>query len=263
MLRRLLPLACAAALGACVSVNEAPLAPDAIAKDQLVVAAVYASPGPVMAEKSSNMDNLAKVVPGMSLFMSATQNGRDLDASNDLQRYLPSWKPGPDFLPLLMKELATSGNPGRLAGPAEAGLTDEVLAGFNHADDVTNWQVRYCVANPDDPTPRHYGAVPGLKGALVLEVNLAYGAPGDGAGRWTPTLDAVTKLVRVSDLAVLWRREDSVADAAGMKTPAEFERTPADLIAKWEALMPQLAQAVAAGFKSNLQAAGLYVAPVK
>ena len=258
----LLALFCVFAFGACVSVSESPMTANSIQKGQRVAAVVYPSPAPAMTEKSTNMEQVAKVVPGLSLFMSATQNGRDLDASRSLQRYLPAtWKPAASFLPILMRELAVSGNPGRLVGPEEAGLTDEVVAGFNRSDNVTDWLVRYCVANPDNPAPRNYAAIPGLKDALVLEVNLAYGAPADGADHWTPNLDAVTKLYRASDLAVLWRHEDVVENAAGMKTSAEFEKNPADLVAQWQGLMPALAKAIAASFTRNLQSAGVYVAP--
>lgn len=262
-MRALLPPVCIAfALGACVSVSETPMTANAIQKGQRVAAVVYSSPGPAMTEKSTNMDQMAKVVPGLSLFMSATQNSRDLEASRSLQRYLPAtWKPETVFLPILLRELAASGNPGVLVPPAEAGLTDDVAAGFNHSENVTDWLVRYCVANPDNPAPRNYAAVPGLKGALVLEVNLAYGAPADGTDHWTPNLDAVTKLYRASDLSVLWRHEDVVENAAGMKSSAEFERNPADLIAKWQGLMPALAKLIADNFSRNLQTAGVYVAP--
>lgn len=236
---------------------------NAILKDQRVVAVVYPSPGPAMSEKSTNMDQVAKIVPGMGFFMSATQNGRDLEASNELKRYLPPWKPEQLFYPILMRELATSGNPGRFVPPPEAGLTDEVLAGFNHSSDVTDWMVRYTVANPADPKPRNYAAVPGLKDALVLEVNLAYGAPADGSGHWTPNLDAVVKLFRADDLALLWRHEDVVEDTAGMKLSGEFEKNPAGLLAQYQALMPRLAQAIASSFRDNLQSAGVYAAPSK
>jgi hypothetical protein len=37
-------------------------------------------------------------------------------------------------------------------------LSGDVVAGFNQSDNVTNWLVRYCVANPDNPAPRNYAA---------------------------------------------------------------------------------------------------------
>jgi len=262
MRRLLTSVFCALALGACVSVSETPMTANAISKGQRVAAVVYLAPSPAMTEKSTNMDEVAKIVPGMSLFMSATQNSRDLEASRSLQRYLPTtWKPDTVFLPILTRELAVSGNPGRLISPAEAGLTGDVVAGFNASDNVTDWFVRYCVANPKNPAPRNYAAMPGLKDALVLEVNLAYGAPADGADRWTPNLDAVTKLYRASDLTLLWRHEDIVEDSAGTKASVDFEKNPADLVAKWEGLMPRLAKSIASNFTLNLQSAGVYVAP--
>ena len=261
-MRVILPAFCALLFGSCVSVLEAPMTANAIQKGQRVAAVVYISPGPAMSEKSTNMEQVAKVVPGLSLFMSATQNERDLTASRSLRARLPSdWKPTQIFYPVLMRELAASGNPGKFVAPAEAGLTDDVVADFNRAPDVTKWMVLYTVANPDNPAPRDYSKLPGLKDAVVLEVNLAYGAPADGADHWIPNLDAVTKLYRVSDMAVLWRHEDVAADSAGMRTPAEFEKNPADLIAKWRALMPVLAKEIATNFSQNLQSAGVYAAP--
>ncbi len=258
---RVLPLACAALLGACVSLDQAPMAPDAIQKDQRVAVIVYPSPGPAMDEKSSNVDQMAKVIPGLGMFMSATQNTRDLDASRELQQYLPAWRPDSVFHPILMRELAASGSPGRFIAPSEAGLTDDALRAFNPANDVTDWLVRYCVANPAVAAPRNYASVPGLRGALVLEVNLAYGAPADGSGHWIPNLDAVTKLYDASDSRLLWRHEDSVSDPNGMRTPPEFEKNPADLLAKYAALMPSLAQAIARNFTLGLQQSGVFVAP--
>lgn len=261
-MRALLPAFCAVLFGACVSVSEAPMTANAIQKGQRVAAVVYPSPGPAMTEKSTNMEQVAKVVPGLSLFMSATQNERDLEVSRRLQARLPpDWKPAQVFYPVLMRELAASGNPGRFVSPAEAGLTDDVVASFNRAGDVTKWMVLYTVASPDNPAPRDYSKLPGLKDSVVLEVNLAYGAPADGADHWIPNLDAVTKLYRASDLALLWRHEDVVEDSAGMKTAAEFEKNPADLIAKWQALMPVLARDIATNFTQNLQSAGVYAAP--
>lgn len=261
-MRALLPAFAALLFGACVSISEAPMTAGAIQKGQRVAAVVYPSPGPAMMEKSGNMDQIAKVVPGLGLFMSATQNERDLEASRGLQARLPpDWKPAQVFYPLLMRELAGSGNPGRFVSPAEAGLTDDVVAAFNRAGDVTKWMILYTVANPDNPAPRDYAKLPGLKDSVVLEVNLAYGAPADGAGHWTPNLDAVTKLYRVSDMTLLWRHEDVVEDSAGARLESDFEKNPADLVAKWQALMPVLAKKIATDFAQNLQSAGVYAAP--
>ena len=261
-MRALLPAFCALLFGACVSVSESPMTANAIQKGQRVAAVVYPSPGPAMTEKSTNMEQVAKVVPGLGLFMSATQNERDMDASrNLLARLPPDWKPAQVFYPVLMHELAGSGSPGRFVSPAEAGLTDDVAAAFNRAGDVTKWMVLYTVANPDNAAPRDYSKLPGLKDSVVLEVNLAYGAPADGADHWTPNLDAVTKLYRVSDMTLLWRHEDVVEDSAGTKLASEFEKNPADLVAKWQALMPDLAKKIATNFTQNLQSAGVYAAP--
>lgn len=248
-----------AGLGGCVSMEDAPMVKNSVAKDQKTVVIVYASPGPVMDESSSNLDQAAKVVPGLSFFLAATQNKRDLEASQKLQARLPPWQPADLFYSFLLKELAAGGFPGRFISPAEAGLSEGTLQDFNHADDVIDWQKRYCARSPDSVAPlvpRNYAAIPELNGVLVLEVNLAYGAPSDGKGNWTPNLSFVTKLYRAGDMKLLWRHEDSVSDKDATRASSEFESRPADLLAKLEGLMPALARALAGSFKVNIQEAG-------
>ena len=255
---RLLPLLCLATLGACVSLEEAPMAPDAVQGTPRTVVIVFASPGPAMSESSSNLDQAAKVVPGLGLMLKASQNQRDRAASQDLQQLLPAWQPAELFGPILMRELASSGWPGPLLTPAEAGLAPQTLQGLNRADDALDWQVRYCALSAGSkapPAPRDYSALPPLKDSLVLEVNLVYGAPSDGEGSWTPELSSVTKLYRVGDMKLLWRHEDVVDDKAGKRRSDEFKKQPADLIAKCQGLMPSLAQALAGSVRKNLQEA--------
>ncbi|MCX5795863.1 MAG: hypothetical protein NTY77_10245 [Elusimicrobia bacterium] len=257
---RLLVLAAAASFGACVSLEDAPMVKGAMAQGQSTVVFVFAAPGPVMSERSSNLEQAAKVVPGLGILMKASQDKRDFDASQDLQRFLPAWQPAQLFAPGLMQALAGSGLPGRLLTPAEAGVPDAALSELNRAQDISDWQLRYYVRGVDpEPAPRGYRGLASLRDALVLEANLAYGAPSDGEGRWMPELSAVMKLYRASDMTLLWRHEDVVDDKAGKRTSGGFKKEPGDLVAKWQALMPALAQAMAASLRQNLQGAGAFV----
>ncbi|MDD5629092.1 MAG: hypothetical protein PHU21_08505 [Elusimicrobia bacterium] len=224
---------------------------------QRTLVLVFPAPGPVMSERSSNLEQAAKVVPGLGLVMKASQDKRDLEASQDLQRYLPPWQPAALFYPGLMRALAAGGLPGPLAAPAEAGLTDEDMRKLNYAQDVSDWQLRYFVrgAGPEPP-PRSYRRFPALADDLVLEVNLACGAPSDGEGDWTPELSGVLKLYQASDMALLWRHEETVNDPSGARSTVEFKRLPAELVARWQALMPQLAERLAASLRQSLQQAG-------
>ena len=228
----------------------------AMAQGQRTVVIVYAAPGPVMSERSSNLEQAAKVVPGLGLVMKASQDKRDFDASQDLQKFLPPWQPAQLFALGLMQALTASGLPGRLVTAAEAGLSDEALRELNRAQDISDWQLRYYVRGVTDKPGRDYSAIPSLSDALVLEVNLAYGAPSDGEGRWMPELAAVLKLYRAADMSLLWRHEEVVDDKAGLRAFGEFKKQPGDLVAKWQGLMPALAQAMAASLRKNLQDAG-------
>lgn len=232
----------------------------AMAQGQRTVVLVFASPGPVMSEKSSNLEQLAKVVPGMGMVMKASEDSRNSEASADLQKFLPPWQPAQLFYPGLMQALAASGLPGRLATAAEAGLSDGALRDLDRAKDLSDWQLRYYVrAASVQPAPRDYAAIPSLGDALLLEVNLVYGAPSDGEGHWIPELSAVMRLYRAADMNLLWRHEDVVGDKAGLRAQVEFKKQPGDLVAKWQGLMPALAQAMAGSLKQNLLDAGAFV----
>jgi hypothetical protein len=261
---RLLPFVLLAGVAGCVSLEQVPMTAGSVQSGQRTVVIVYPSPGPVMSERDSMTEQAAKVVPGLGFVIKAAQNRRDLGASQDLQRSLPGWQPEALFYPALRQELAASGFPGRLVSPAEAGLSETALRGFNRADDVNDWQVKYFVPDSSMSGPtvsRNYGAIPALADALVLEVNLAYCAPSDGDGHWTPTLSAVTKLYRASDMKLLWRQEDTADDKLGLRRFEEFKKDPADLIAKYQKLMPALAQSVGGSLRAGLQQAGMYVSP--
>ena len=251
----------AASFCGCVTVGESPLPAGAIASGQRTIVAIFPSPGPVMREDDSTADNLAKFVPGMSFVIAATQNERDANASSELQSSLPPWTPAEDFYPVLAGALAPIGYPGKLVPPADAGLSTQTLSGLNRASGVIDWQLRYYVLNPSGERPKiprdYAGAAPGAKDALILEVNLAFGAASDGKDGLIPTLSSVTKLVRADTMEVLWRREDSVDDKAAMKLRSYFMKHPDELLGEYRSLMPALAQATASHLSLNLRAAGL------
>ena len=229
----------------------------AMAQGQRTVVLVFASPGPVMRERSSNLEQMAKVVPGMGMVMKASEDRQNSEASADLQKFLPPWQPAQLFYPGLMNALAASGLPGRLATAAEAGLSDEVLRDLDRAKDLSDWQLRYTVrAASVQPAPRGYAAIPSLSDALLLEVNLVYGAPSDGDGRWAPELSAVMRLYRAADMSLLWRHENVVDDKAGIRASGGFKKQPGDLLARWQGLMPALAEAMAGSLKQDMQDAG-------
>lgn len=235
------------------------MAAQAVRRDQKAVVLLFVSPGPVMSERDSMVEQAAKVVPGLGFMIKASQDHRDLEASKDLQRYLPAWQPAALLYPALMDALAKTGHALRLLPPDQAGLSQEALRRLNLAADVGEWQLRYFVRTADKAAPiayRDYASLPELKDALVLEVNLAYGAPSNGEGKWVPTLASVTKLYRAEDMKVLWRHEDAVEDRTGLKTFAAFKNDPSSLLAAYERLMPALSQSLSAGLSKSLQEAG-------
>ena len=244
--------------------EETPMAKNAVQTGQRTVVLVFASPGPVMSETNSNIEAAAKIIPGMSLLLSATQSKRDLEASQELRQRLPSWQPSLLFAPVLLHELSAAGYPGKLLLPGEAGISDETLENLNRSSDIDDWQRRYWVRTPDDNPSlgrRDYSPLSGIADALILEVNLAYGAPSDGKYNWTPTLATVTKLYRGGDLRLLWRHEDSLEDKAGLEASVEYKRQPADLLMRYQTIMPDLAHVLAASLRQNLQEAGVAPAP--
>lgn len=254
--RRLAPLLVAPILGACVSLEEAPLPRGAVSPGQRTVLLVYSSPGPVITELDSKAETAAMILPGLGLLVQSAHDDRDLAASRDLQQYLPAWDPAGKFHPLLARELATTGHPGRFIGAEEAGLSPAELSGWNKAEHYLDWRRRYFQENPELPAPRDYSKNLSLDDALIFEVDLAHGVERDGEGNAAPNLSAAVRLLRASTLRTLWRREMAVEDKAGARTLYDFKVEPDDLIAKWEKLMPALAGKIAAALRENLKAEG-------
>lgn len=222
---------------------------------------VFPSPGPEIIELDTKIETAAKFVPGIGLVVQGAQNERDLAASQDLQKYLPKWRAQETFYPLLMKELGTSGHPGRLLSAEEAGITPAALHEFNQAENLLDWRLRYYIQNPNRPVPRNYSKLLSLDDALILEVNLAWGVNTDGEGNATPALSGVIKLVRANTMRTLWRHEETVDNKEGTKTLYEFKAQPQDLISKYEEMMPDLAAKLAQSYSKNLKEAGIFSAP--
>jgi hypothetical protein len=244
-------------LSSCVTLGGVAMVPNAVKPAQRTVLIVYASPGPVMRESDSNIKEAAKVIPGLSFIIGATQSKRDLGASQSLKRLLGPYEPAQLFYPQLRKRLSSVAYPGRFVTPAEAEISPRQLKQFNSAKDINDWLLRISGRHPQHPVARDYRPLPQLRDALVMEIDFSYGAPSDGKGNYMPTLTAVTKLFRASDMMLLWRHENSVEDKAGSTPALEFRRHPAKLLKKYEQLMPQLAQQIAQGLAANLAAAGV------
>lgn len=257
-----LAILAAAFSAGCVSLEEEVLPKASVARDQRTLLLVFASPAPVMAEDDSKAETAAKIVPGLGIVVKAAQDDAAAKKSKELQQYLPAWDPAAELLPIVAKELKNSGHPGRFIELSEApDLAPDRLKVMNRADDVNDWQLRYYILNPNYPAPRNYSALLSLDDALIFEVNLRWGLALGDEDKATPTLGAVTRLVRASTSHVIWRHEDTAVDAAGARTSYEFKTQPDDLLAKYRRLFGPLAQALVATYRRNLMGAGLFQNP--
>src|SRR5579884_2174114 len=94
----LLPL-----IAACVSVEEAPLGRTAVQKGQRTILLVYPAPAPYVGEDQTKGETAAELIPGLGLVVSDAQNQRDLEASKDLQPYVPrSFDAAAAFAPIAL-----------------------------------------------------------------------------------------------------------------------------------------------------------------
>ncbi|MDE2039631.1 MAG: hypothetical protein KGO96_05890 [Elusimicrobia bacterium] len=247
--------AAALCLGACVSVGETPMAGHAIQRGQRVLLLVYAAPGPLVREQDNKAESAAKIVPGLGLLVEQSQEERDLKASQALGRYLPSWDPAAELDAVLRPRLAALGLPGPLLASADTKVAPSRWARLNAASDVMDWRRRYVAQSPGTPSVgRDYSKLLTLDGDLVLEVDLSYGLDdlaGDGLA-YAPGLDAVVKLVRADTAHRLWFHEESLSDKAGARSLYDFERQPADLLASWKRLLPELSAQLADSLRQSL-----------
>lgn len=251
-------------LAGCVSVEENPrVAASAVKPGQRTLVVVYPAPGPwVVPEPDSKAATAAKTLPGFSQVVSAFQEDRGLKEAQDLKPYLPRWNPGPLMTQALMKELPMSAFIGRFTEPGEE-FGPAAQKHFNRASDTLAWQRTFFYEDPEARgLARNYASLMALDDALILEVNLLYGVTGDGEGNMIPDLTAVSRLVRANTGRVLWRHENTIADAGGARTMYEFKTLPKQLTDFWEKLMPTLATQITASLRAALEVTAPPVIPV-
>lgn len=255
-MRRLWPLA-ALLLGACVAIEDNSRIPAyAVRPQQRTIVVVYPSPGPwVIPDPDSKAESAAKTLPGFAAVVQAYQDDRGLKEAQDLKLYVPRYNPAPAFSEALLAQLAVSGYGGSPVPQAGSDLTDEHVRRFNRSADVLTWQQTYFYESPDRTAARNYSTILALDDALILEVNLLYGVAGADDGNMIPTLWSSTRLLRANTMRPVWRKEDSVEDAAAARSMYEFKTLPKQLTDKWDALLPQLAAKVSASLQAALQPA--------
>lgn len=261
--RRALPLlALPLLLGACVSLEEAPMAKGALTRDQRLLLLVYSAPGPVLSEQDSKAETAAKIVPGLGLVVKDTQDQRDLKASKELEQYLPPFDPTGEFDGSLRKQVASLGAPSPLIAAADTSLPPDTWKKLNAASDELDWQIRYYVQQPSAVgVSRNYSRFLGLDDVVVLEVNLIYGLDSEDEQVYAPSLKAVTKLIRANTMHQLWRHENIVTEPNAKKTLYEFKTSPNDLVYAWKRLMPALGLQIAEDLRKNLGSAGVNLDP--
>src|SRR5262249_12026661 len=152
----------------------------------------------------------------------------------------------------LLRALATSGHPGKWLTPGLTDVSTDTFRRMNAASDLADWRRRYLADAVGGAPPRDYSSILSLDDALIFEVNLAYGLATDGEGNGAPALTAVVAMYRVNNMKRLWRHEETATDAAGTRSVYDFKLQPQDLVAKWEKLMPTLAQQVAIAYGRSL-----------
>ena len=237
-----------------------------VQKDQRTLLLVYAAPGPAVTEEDTNVDDAAKLLPGIAQLVQSSQDEKDLASSKNLQQFLPAWKPDEKFHALLRKELAGIGYAGRFVTPEEAELPAQAFKELNRASDELDWRLRYYLPNPDAPVPRDYSKFLSLAAddALVLEINLMYGVvrvPQSTEGIVTPHMGAMLKFYRAGTMRQLWQDEETLSDTGAAKSLYEFESEPQTLMDSWNKLMPQLAGKLASDFKLGLTGAPVHPLP--
>ncbi|MCX5797653.1 MAG: hypothetical protein NTY77_19355 [Elusimicrobia bacterium] len=252
-IRRLWLPGLALCCGACVSVGEPVLVPQAIAKSQRTILLVYPAPAPwVITDSESKAEAAAKMLPGISYAVSSFQEDRYKAAADTLAKYVPRW-PSRDLLEAaLLKELAKTDFPGRFIPVAEAEADTATLRGWNRSSDVLDWQNRYISPNPALPHPRDYSRFLAWDDALVLEVNLLPLLSADDDGNMIPTLNATSRMFRCQTMHPLWKHEDQADDPASARTLYEFETLPQQLLDRWKALVPALASKISASLYASL-----------
>lgn len=261
-MRRFLPLAAASLLlGACVSLEEAPMAGQAISKDQRVLLVAYHPPSPFIVEDDSKAETAAKIVPGLGLVVKDAQDERDRKASLDIQQYLPRWNPSELFLSTFTLQLARLGLPGKVVTWADTTVPPAARARLEKANDVNDWRDKFYEQVPGQIPARNYAPFLELDDAVVLEINLAPTLETDGEGNFTPALRSMTKLVRANTMRQLWRHENKLNEPGAARTLYDFKVKPDDLIYAWKRLMPMLGLKIVDDLREALQAANVPLRP--
>lgn len=254
-MRRALPLL-AAALAACVAVETLPETRGAIQPGQRLVVLVYQAPGPwIISEADSKAEAAAKLLP-VGFLVQTMQDDRVLAVSKDMQQYLPRLRYGSAFQASLIKALKEV-HDGPVQTAAEAGLDPAMLAEWNRAKDQKEWRERYFAPDPMAGPPRDYSRILSLDDAVVIDVNLSFGADAEAVeGEQDivrPTIWTATRLYRGGTARKMWEREDKLSDMTSSKTMVEFRVEPALLARQIEALALPLGQAVAQNIARGFQ----------
>ncbi|MEK7382072.1 MAG: hypothetical protein AAB262_02170 [Elusimicrobiota bacterium] len=253
-MRRLsLPLALAASLSACVSVEPLAAPRQAIAPNQRLVVLVYQAPGPwIIKEADSKAEAAAKVLP-MGFLVQTVQDDKTLELSKDLQQYLPRPRYDHELEAALLTTLKAL-HSGSVQTAAEAGLSPSQLREWNSAKDQLAWRRRYYAPEYGASAPRDYSKVLSLDDAVVLEVNLSFGTEATDEGQIQPAVSAALRLYRADTTRLLWTASEILTLKSSSMTLSEFKAQPRELTQILEQLAPRLGEAVA---RSTAKALGL------
>ncbi|MFI5361321.1 MAG: hypothetical protein ACHQ49_05070 [Elusimicrobiota bacterium] len=267
--------ACAALVTGCVSVNGPPDPHGALGPRQRLVVDVYPAPGPwIVAAADSKAEAATKITP-LGFLLQAGDDSRTLSVSKNLQQYLPRPRLGAAVQESLLNGIKVVRSSAPVVTGPEAGITNRQLAEWNKSKDQLDWRQRYYSPDPDSPAPRDYASILTLDDALILDVNVSFGAdanasggtapaapgaPQAGApaaapgasgpddGRIPPVLSATARVYRGDTSHLLWEREISEVDSASSATLTDYLQTPSILTDSLQKLAPKLGADVANAF---------------
>lgn len=246
---------CALAVAAgCVSVEQAPVGKDVLQKGQRAVVVVYAGPTAYVGQEETKGDTAASLIPGLALAAAGITDDKALAASKELQQYVPaSFDPLASFQTPLMTELAKTPAKGTWVTASDAGLTPDQLRPLNASDSIIDWRHKYFDYNYTYEKPaRDYSKFLNIDDALVFEVNLQYGLTVGDSDVATPNVTAIAHLYNADSMKLLWSDQETSEDQPGAKTRYDYESAPQDLVARWQALAPQVAHSIAAAFSNSV-----------
>jgi len=247
----------------CVSVEGPAMTKGEMQKGQRTILLVFAAPTPVMTAEESNVATAVDIIPGVGQLAQSVRDDRNTAVSQDLARALPApWDPAAEFAPKLRAELDRAGSPGTWMMPSETEIIPDRLVGWNQADNVADWTMKYYGLGPMPPAaPRNYSRIPGISDALIFEANLSWGLDADADGNQSPFLACRARLYAAATGNLLWSQEELLPDG-GFKGSLETLKPNGDqLETHWRALMPPLAAKLADDFRKSLLTAGLYAGP--